>query len=195
MFSNNVLYSILSLFSLQTLQYGGATAEFYADYDIKDCMNFISESWNLITTQEIYRSWSNILNRSLPSDGDIIIRRELAMTEDDMRQLLEIVSAEEVADWFTGCEKAELISEEQTIKKVELISEVFIKQEELISEEITFKEEDENVVAPSKHQSSPIEEEEIDRLLYFLDKLKEIEPKIEGSVNSIIDYYSRIQRS
>nr|XP_034186984.1 jerky protein homolog-like [Osmia lignaria] len=91
-------------------KFDGGVRQFYADYDIKDCIDLINESWNEITVTNIKTSWNKLLNRS-PLDENI---------EQDLKIKMEEISSTEIAEWISECEEAEASIEETTEQKEEI---------------------------------------------------------------------------
>ncbi|CAD1474250.1 unnamed protein product [Heterotrigona itama] len=139
-------------------QYENGTSEFYADYDIKDCIDLVNEAWSTILSLNIFDSWGKILNR-----GTRLVGRNLAGSSSSGTASYETISDEEVTEWISQCEEAERIGEDA----------------------IEEAEESSHLQPPS-----PIEAEEIDRLLYYLRKITVTEPAIANHAESIIDYYN-----
>lgn len=147
------------------LQYNDGLTQFYADYDIKDCIDYISKAWDNVTPQNIRNSWIKILNGQFEFD-DIKTENSTVTDEQNAEQSIDVMSAEEITEWISGCEQAEIIPEETaTLKQI------------------------------CKFESSPslIEDEEIDRLLYNLRMLSKIEPEIEADAKRIIDHFNKKQ--
>ncbi|KAK9301502.1 hypothetical protein QLX08_006131 [Tetragonisca angustula] len=148
---------------LQVLQYDDGLTQFYADYDIKDCINFISEAWNDVTLQTIRNSWAKILNRQIELN-DLKIEDPIVSDEKNAKQSFNVMSAEEITEWISRCEQVEIIFEETGI-------------------------EGENK-SPS---SPSIGGEEIDHLLYNLKTLSKIEPEIEADAKRIINCFNKTE--
>ncbi|XP_043522603.1 jerky protein homolog-like [Frieseomelitta varia] len=148
---------------LQVLQYDDGLTQFYADYDIKDCINFISEAWNDVTLQTIRNSWAKILNRQIELN-DLKIENPIDSDEKNAEQSFNVMSAEEITEWISRCEQVEIILEETAI-------------------------EGENK-SPSPPL---IGGEEIDHLLYNLKTLSKIEPEIEADAKRIIDCFNKTE--
>ncbi|XP_012245755.1 jerky protein homolog-like [Bombus impatiens] len=149
----------------RVLQYNDGLTQFYADYDIKDCIDYISEAWNNVTPQNIRSCWVKILNRQFEFNN-IKTENPTVTDEQNAEQSIDVMSAEEITEWISGCEQAEIIPEETAILK-----------------------------QICKFESSPslIEDEEIDRLLYNLRMLSKIEPEIEADAKRIIDHFNKKQ--
>ncbi|CAK9798952.1 Jerky protein homolog-like [Anthophora plagiata] len=92
----------------QVLQYSGRIKEFYANYDIKDCIDLVSEAWNEITTMDIKYSWRKILDQQNFESG--IIKEEEVDLEEN-------ITSEEIVEWISECEKEELSIKEILQKK------------------------------------------------------------------------------
>nr|XP_012134947.1 PREDICTED: jerky protein homolog-like [Megachile rotundata] len=97
------------LFRYKLLQrvskFDGGIRQFYADYDIKDCIDLIFESWNDITVANIKTSWNKLLNQSSLDENS---------EQQDFRIKMEEISSTEIAEWFSECEEAEATIEETT---------------------------------------------------------------------------------
>ena len=52
----------------QVFRYNDGVTQFYAEYDVKDCINLISEAWTEITAVDIKDSWNNLLGRLPPAE-------------------------------------------------------------------------------------------------------------------------------
>nr|XP_012139414.1 PREDICTED: tigger transposable element-derived protein 2-like [Megachile rotundata] len=52
----------------RALECNGGITNFYANYDIKDCIDLISEAWNEISSKSIFDSWMKVLDRTLLND-------------------------------------------------------------------------------------------------------------------------------
>ena len=93
------------------LEYENGSSEFYADYDIKDCIDLLSETWNTIISLNIFDSWGKILNRETR-----LVRRnltsEVSSSETAPYAAYERISDKEVTEWIDQCEKAEIIEED-----------------------------------------------------------------------------------
>ncbi|KAK9306373.1 hypothetical protein QLX08_002895 [Tetragonisca angustula] len=142
-------------------QYENGPSEFYADYDIKDCIDLIDETWYAIRSLNIFDSWGKILNRETKWIG-----RNLTHSSSETAlhsAAYGTISDEQVTEWINQCEEAERIKEDA----VEEAEESFHLQ-----------------------PPGPIEAEEIDRLLYYLKKITVTEPEIANYAESIIDYYN-----
>ncbi|XP_043258386.1 jerky protein homolog-like [Colletes gigas] len=99
------------------LDFPGGVAEFYADYDVKDCIDLVGEAWRDVTQIDIYNSWKKLAgftaiigeepvevqDSEQPSDdSDIIVMKNIIKTI-----VNEAVSDKEVEKWLSICEKAE----------------------------------------------------------------------------------------
>lgn len=106
-----------------------------------------------------------ILNRQFEYNN-IKTENSTVTDEQNAEQSIDVMSAEEITEWISGCEQAEIIPEETAILK-----------------------------QSCKFESSLslIEDEEIDRLLYNLRMLSKIEPEIEADAKRIIDHFNKKQ--
>lgn len=96
----------------RVLRYGGIR-QFYADYDIKDCIDIISEAWGEITALNIRNSWRKLLDRS-PSAEETEEQDSKANVKQDSGQLGQnILPSEEMIEWFSECDKAESTAAEE----------------------------------------------------------------------------------
>ncbi|XP_017797943.1 PREDICTED: jerky protein homolog-like [Habropoda laboriosa] len=142
----------------RALKYNGGIPDFYGDYDIKDCIDLVNESWGSITAVNIYNAWNKIFNRTR------LIHSVTSLSETVTHSAAyETISDEEVKEWIDQYEEVEII------------------REDAVEEE----EESSNLRSPS-----PIEAEEIDRFLHYLEKIRLMEPEIANHAQSIINYYN-----
>ncbi|XP_043251212.1 tigger transposable element-derived protein 2-like [Colletes gigas] len=100
----------------RVLRYDGIR-QFYADYDIKDCIDLISEAWNEITATSIKNSWRKLLNRPLsaesPEEQDSKVN-----IEQNSGQLGGSIPTDEIIEWFSECDKAEsTVTEEEEMDR------------------------------------------------------------------------------
>lgn len=101
-FRNRVLKRILD--------FPFGVAEFYADYDIKDCVDFVNAAWTDVTSVNIRSSWKRLL-------GDVAMEKEeklsddmsdiTAITETAVKVAGEGVTQDEVVEWISACEDVE----------------------------------------------------------------------------------------
>nr|XP_034194539.1 jerky protein homolog-like [Osmia lignaria] len=127
----------------QVLQYTGGVSDFYADYDIKDCIDIVSECWNNITATNIFNAWNKICNRETRFTN--FHTSSSATTSCDAAY--ETISGEEVTEWINHCGETETI------------------RENVVEEEEEFS-------------PVPIEQEEIDKLLHYLEMITIRVPEI-----------------
>ncbi|XP_017792714.1 PREDICTED: jerky protein homolog-like [Habropoda laboriosa] len=92
----------------RVLQYSGRIKEFYAHYDIKDCIDLVSEAWNEITMADIKHSWRKLLDQQ--NFETIIIKEEQEELEDN-------ITSEEILEWISKCEKEELTIKEMVSRR------------------------------------------------------------------------------
>ncbi|XP_043251946.1 jerky protein homolog-like [Colletes gigas] len=86
--------------------------EFYADYDVKDCMDFVDEAWLDVEQDQIRRSWTNLMGDQRTEEEEEV-QSQLAL---DVREISETMRAiagepvpeERVREWLSSCEAAEL---------------------------------------------------------------------------------------
>ncbi|XP_020294918.1 jerky protein homolog-like [Pseudomyrmex gracilis] len=76
--------------------------EFYFNYDIKDCIDLIHDAWESVSQTNIYNAWRQLLERR-----NIEIKEKVEIKEEQ----IENYSFDEVNDWISHCEEAELIRE------------------------------------------------------------------------------------
>ena len=150
----------------RVFEYENGVSEFYADYDIKDCIDLLNETWSVITSANIFNSWNQILDRETGiaernSTGSSTFSSETASSD----VASETISDEEVTEWIDECGEAERIREDAIEDAMEGSSH-------------------------SQRSANPIEAEEVERLLYYLQKIIATEPEIPNHAKSIIDYYS-----
>ncbi|KAK1116420.1 hypothetical protein K0M31_020521 [Melipona bicolor] len=86
-------------------QHENGPSEFYADYDIKNCIALINEAWNSILPSNIFDSWSKILGRKTNWLGDFA--SEIVSCD---VQYGTIFGAK-LTGWINQCEEAEKIEE------------------------------------------------------------------------------------
>ena len=156
-FKKRFRHRLLQRFS----QYENGPSKFYADYDIKDCIDLINETWYAILSLNIFDSWGKIHNRETKWVG-----RNLTHSSSETAlhgAAYGTISDEQETEWINQCKEAERIKED-TVEEAEESSHL--------------------------QPPSPIEAEEIDRLLYYLKKITVIEPKIANYAESITDYYN-----
>ena len=98
-FRHHVLRRILDFFL-------GVPA-FYADYDIKDCADFVNAAWMDVTSVNICNSWKRLLG-----DGRMEIEEKDADDMSDLSAVTETVkkvtgealTQKEVMEWLSACE-------------------------------------------------------------------------------------------
>ncbi|XP_043529387.1 jerky protein homolog-like [Frieseomelitta varia] len=152
----------------RVLLYENGISEFYADYDIKDCIDMTNETWSVITSANIFNSWNKILNREAGiAERNFTCSVAFSSETAPCDATYETISDDKVTEWINECGEAERIREDAT-------------------EETDATEESSH----SQHLANPIEVEEVDRLLYYLQKIIATEPEIPSHAKSIIDYYN-----
>ncbi|XP_043260684.1 jerky protein homolog-like [Colletes gigas] len=97
----------------RALQHTEGISEFYADYDLKDCINLIHETWIQVTADDIFNAWSKILNRSVRQSIKECPKEDESTS--DERQSFQTIYDEEIRDWFNECNVEEKIGEKDTI--------------------------------------------------------------------------------
>ena len=83
--------------------YDDKILEFYANYDIRDCIDLLKESWNTITSTNIFNSWDKILDRTkrlMPTSLTLPCNVHY-----------EAIPSEQVVSWIDYCEESERIRE------------------------------------------------------------------------------------
>lgn len=130
--------------------------QFYADYDVKDCIDMISDAWNNITIGSAYNSWSKVLNRS-------VLKEEIKEDPDSEIPTTDIPV--EVATWISECAENEVIEEEAMT--------------------------DEEIDTDAMYPPCPIENEEIDHILYNLEKICLNDLKIHVHAQALLDYFKK----
>ncbi|XP_043252394.1 jerky protein homolog-like [Colletes gigas] len=99
------------------LNFPAGVLEFYADYDIKDCIDLVNEAWTDVTQVDIYNSWKKLLRfgptaaeetgegHNKENPGDTL---DVTMLKDTVKTIVkEAVSHKEIEEWLSICEKAE----------------------------------------------------------------------------------------
>lgn len=104
-------------------------AQFYADYDVKDCIDIIAEAWNVLTTTNIRNSWRKLLRRPLFIESPEIKNFNVDFEEIDSKQLGETIPSEEIAEWISECEQAESTATEE--EEIATQSHCRIEEEEI----------------------------------------------------------------
>nr|XP_012143327.1 PREDICTED: jerky protein homolog-like [Megachile rotundata] len=154
----------------KVLQCGEGINTFFTNYNMKHCIDFISESWNEITRDSIFDAWAKILKRPQLTNTD-------CSQHEGNTEYSNIASDNktEIRERFSECVQAELDPSE--IVKTE-------RKEE--DDEKKVKQEDEDF-----SPSSPMEDTDIDLFLSFLRKLMKTEPRMKDHAKAIINYYDK----
>ncbi|XP_054003119.1 jerky protein homolog-like [Hylaeus anthracinus] len=86
---------------LRALQHAHGVRRFYAEYDIKDCMDLISGAWDVITSENINSSWRKLMHRSrLDADPE-------TQDQDCLELIRESIPLVGVTEWQEQCEAEE----------------------------------------------------------------------------------------
>ncbi|CAD1468870.1 unnamed protein product [Heterotrigona itama] len=114
----------------------------------------------------INETWTIITSTNIFNSWNKILNRETGIPE-KIPALYDVacetISDEEVTEWINQCGEAERIREDNT---------------------------EETDATDSQLPANPIEAEEVERLLYYLQKIIATEPEIPNHAKSIIDYYN-----
>ncbi|XP_015437433.1 PREDICTED: jerky protein homolog-like [Dufourea novaeangliae] len=94
----------------QVLQYPGGINEFYLDYDIKDSIDIIANSWSNVTPEDIRNSWRRLLRHQYSSEHPEANPESFRGTREQTWKTEENLNQEKVTEWFMECE-----SEESTV--------------------------------------------------------------------------------
>ncbi|XP_043258547.1 tigger transposable element-derived protein 2-like [Colletes gigas] len=98
------------------LDFPGGVAEFYTDYDVKDCIDLVSEAWTDVTQVEIYNSWKRLVGFGTTVEEEAgegqgkesYEKADITAIKDAMRTILnEAISDKQVQKWLFICERAE----------------------------------------------------------------------------------------
>lgn len=96
----------------RVFQYYGGVRQFYADYDIKDCIDLISESWNEVTAANIKSSWGKLLSQ--PSTTESFEEQDFKVNiQQRSEQFTVSIPFEEIKEWISECEQAESAASEE----------------------------------------------------------------------------------
>ncbi|XP_017794487.1 PREDICTED: jerky protein homolog-like [Habropoda laboriosa] len=77
------------------LQYSSSIKEFYPNYDIKDCIDFIANSWNNITPDNVRYSWRKLFRRTYSLENPEANPESFKSTEN--------LNQEEITEWIMEC--------------------------------------------------------------------------------------------
>lgn len=105
-FRNRMLSKILT--------YPEGVSSFYQDYDIKDCIDFVTDSWAEVTEDDVRNSWKRLLSPAqVEEERDRSFQKNAmdAMTKTLSTIAGKQVSKKEVGEWLSTCEETEDLSQ------------------------------------------------------------------------------------
>ncbi|XP_050469785.1 tigger transposable element-derived protein 2-like [Bombus huntii] len=100
----------------QIRQHDNEVKKFYTNYDIKECIDLISETWDEIIVTDIVHSWRRLLGKQ---NTQIIIKEEVEYLE-ETQDFEENVVSDKILESVVKCEE-----EESTITTKEEIDRMF----------------------------------------------------------------------
>ncbi|XP_076298804.1 PHD finger protein 5a isoform X1 [Lasioglossum baleicum] len=94
----------------EILRYPGGLRAFYVNYDIKDCIDYIAQSWsNNITSENIRNSWKKLLQKRILIQ-DIEAETEHISIAEQIRECQSAnMNGDEITEWIKECEEEESI--------------------------------------------------------------------------------------
>nr|XP_033330633.1 jerky protein homolog-like [Megalopta genalis] len=106
-----IFFRHLMLKKISEFPYG--VAQFYSDYDLKDCIDMVTEAWKDLPRITIRDSWQKILGNRVKEE--IVVKEETCGSKASIASIKNIVSAivgtttgqREIEDWLSSCEKGE----------------------------------------------------------------------------------------
>ncbi|XP_066587135.1 jerky protein homolog-like [Prorops nasuta] len=106
------------------LKFSGNVTQFYVDYDIKDCMNLVKESWDNITNENITNAWKKLLVHNLPQQLRTVTENEgnnlLMNIGETIAQITqEDIPQEQVKEWLLMCKGSEKLRKDSETMKCE----------------------------------------------------------------------------
>ncbi|XP_017759155.1 PREDICTED: jerky protein homolog-like [Eufriesea mexicana] len=112
----------------KVLRYDRNIREFYAYYDIKHCIDLITDSWRAVTEGSIKYSWRRLLKRqaiakSAETEGNDSVYQD--------SELNQIIPTEQIVKWISECEETESILDKRNVKHESSAHRCPIEDEEL----------------------------------------------------------------
>ncbi|XP_043258432.1 jerky protein homolog-like [Colletes gigas] len=160
------------------LDFPGGVAEFYTDYDVKDCIDLVSEAWTDVTQVDIYNSWKKLVGydatllkgaREGQNNEHPYNPTDISSIKDTLKAIInETVSDKQVEKWLSICENVERDPDE-----------------------FELEEEDFPIEKPDLHR----DEDEIDRTIAKLILWSEGQSDfVKLHARLVKDYYDLVQR-
>ncbi|XP_054015968.1 jerky protein homolog-like [Hylaeus anthracinus] len=103
------------------LDFPGGVGEFYADLDVKDCIDFLNDAWMEVTQLQIRNSWKNLVaNQETVKEEendyhDILQTKAIVETLETITG--ETIPEDEIEEWLSTCDASELDQDETEVKE------------------------------------------------------------------------------
>ncbi|XP_076652692.1 PHD finger protein 5a isoform X1 [Halictus rubicundus] len=149
----------------EILRYPGGLRAFYVNYDIKDCIDFIAQSWsNNITSENIKNSWKKLLQKRILIQDIAAQTEHISIAEQIRKCQSPNMNEDEITEWMKECEEEESIvqSDIESAEGMEDVKSLCI-----------------------------IEEEETEKVFHNLERWASCEPEyVRFHTKILIDYYN-----
>ncbi|XP_054007739.1 jerky protein homolog [Hylaeus anthracinus] len=115
------------------LNFPGGVAPFYADYDVKDCIDLVNESWTDVTQADICNSWKKLVGSGPTlkeksgvgqNKEHLCDRSDITAIKDTIKTIVnEAVSDKDAEKWLSLCEKVERDPDDVQLEEEEFLDE------------------------------------------------------------------------
>ncbi|XP_066590615.1 jerky protein homolog-like [Prorops nasuta] len=158
------------------LKHPVGVSQFYMDFDIKDCIDLVKESWDCLTRENICKSWRKLLGKNRPGELEAIPANEdnnsIQIAETIQQICQEDISYEQVNECMSTCEESE-----QQIEDLEIM-----ECEDQDTSRMDTRNEEDAILE--------MDEDEVDRSFNILKLWSERQPGfVKPHVNVLKEYY------